>query len=434
MDFKDIQAQKQKPTDGKPADELVIIGSPAETAKNNNTENQKDKQSSNSQKPVPFENKFFAVTLLVILLTGVAVGFYQMGRINTKDESKSESETPIAFEPKKVEKLPFDLPDYIQGEVVDVLDFGNFFLVGTKFGDGQVEYITLSKDGKFTLIGYVIDNKAKTAIYDVHGRISDEDRQKNRITENLVGQANPSGQTDGGEGLNLNDFPTQSQLGDDGLPENYFKVDFTTDKTFVVTAKNNAQTMAVGDFKANPDLFVRHLFEQIYKTTLNSDSLTGKYNNAPMSPLYVFYDPRCPACQEEMPIVEQYRTQGYDIIYVPTGALASDDELQNADESFIARTLNPAKGKEPLLKTLDNGYQKSTTAKADELVQDKAMLINNTSLFKSLPTLLNSYYQDKQTKSFSPITALGVPAVMYVDKNTGEVVLEQVDLKRQLGS
>lgn len=389
----------------------------------------------------PNQKKALTIAFGAVALAVAMFGAYKMGNKNSATEgatvttTQAQPEEVKAFEPKKVEKLPFDVPKHITGKIVDILDFGNFFLVGTEI-EGQTEYVTLSKDGKFTLIGYVIDNKAQTAIYDVNGRISDEDRKASKFQDDNTGAPqsstdSPTGTADGMP-TSATDFEPKSQLGADGLPDSYFTDDLTKDSKHTAKA-SKVNTFAVGEFKTNPDLFARHLFEQFYKSTINSDTNAGKYKDKPMTPMYVFYDPRCPACQAEMPHVEQARTEGYDVVYVPTGALSSDAQLSQADATLVSRVLNPSKGLEDLLTTLDNSYQRPSDDKGDTNA-DRSVLINNTNMFKSLPTVLNTYYAGKPTKSFKTIEGLGVPSAFYVDKNTGEVVLTMVDLKSQLGN
>lgn len=391
-----------------------------------------------ASKPLaPNQKKALSIAVGAIALALAMFGAYKIGKggdgSDTSATTVVENKEEKPFEPKKVEKLPFKLPEHITGEVIDILDFGNFYLVGTKI-EGQTEYITLTKDGKFTLIGYVIDNKAKMAIYDVQGRISDADRQASKFSTENAGQTSTDASTAPVDGMptSASDFEPKSQMGADGLPDSYFTDDLT--KAGKHTAKaSKVDTFAVGEFKVNPDLFARHLFEQFYKSTVNSDTVAGKYKDKPMTPMYIFYDPRCPACQAEMPLVEQARLEGYDVVYVPTGALSSDAQLEQADATLVSRVLNPSKGLEDILVTLNNNYQRPSEDKGDTNA-DRNIVINNTNMFKSLPTVLNTYYAGKPTKSFKTIEGLGVPSAFYVDKNTGEVVLGMVDLKTQLGN
>ena len=354
---------------------------------------------------------YSSIGVVLGLLVGVGFAFAGSALFSKDKEKQDDKQATVArFEPKKIDKLPVPLPKDFKGDVKEVLDFGEFYLFGATYKDGDketpIEYMAITKSGKFTLLGLVVQSETGEIIYNAGGRYDSAKAQEQaQQQEAEISQANQSKGDD--------------EVGD--MPKAYHEADLTKAGEFTFDSKFNADGQ--GKISANPDSFSRIVADVLYNSMLHSDSMHKVYKNSPHTPVYVFYDPRCPHCQKEIPKFINAQKQGYDIIFVPTGALSAIEDLEKADNNLVSQVLLPSLGGDDLINTLvkSKEYQAKNTFSADELENNRKIMIENTKTFIGIANAVQEEYKD--AKVASP----AVPTAFWIDRKTGKANYTNLD-------
>lgn len=185
-----------------------------------------------------------------------------------------------------------------------------------------------------------------------------------------------------------------------------------------------------GELKAKPDEIASAIMEALYKETFHSDTNTQKYKNNYQDLVYVWYDPICPYCQAEIPKIEPLRQKGAKVVYVPVSALTEKPDI-NSDDNRHYQLLAPYFGKQDVLETLTrlDSYIRPANLK----LTDKQKEWNSTNIdnFRLIHQTISAHYPQKYgehiREKYGTIQGLGVPTVMFLNKQTGDIQYTNID-------
>lgn len=354
--------------------------------------------------------------LAAILAIGV---FAKNSGENTANASETTEQTQkLPDGVKKLSKLPFDAPAFFKNPIVEVYKVGSVYVVGTKDDNNVISYDSISEDGKFVMMTYIAQASDGKMVFDMDGLV------KEGATAPTGTPANSDTQAHNANGA-VQEMPTGITT---YMPESYYTSDLTGG-SHAYKAKAQADNAIVGDLKVNPDNFAKVAADWLYNETLHSDTKKGEFKNSPHQAVYVMYDPNCPVCRREVPILkEAVESQKYPFIFVPVAALSPAPD-PTSDDDFLYQLLAPHTGLQNILDSLKpkSSYQRPSGKLSDE---QKQFGVKNQQTFLKIGESLKQYLAEKyqgDLSSYGTVADYAVPTMFYVNKQTGELHFDYID-------
>lgn len=185
-----------------------------------------------------------------------------------------------------------------------------------------------------------------------------------------------------------------------------------------------------GKLQAEPDEVSSAILEALYKETLHSDSKEQKFKDDYANLVYVWYDPICPYCQAEIPKLELLKQKGARLVYIPVSALTEKPSI-TSDDNRHYQLLAPYFGKQDILETLTrlDRYPRPTDLKltAKQKKWNSTNIDNLRLIHQAISGHYPEKYGDQMREKYGTIQGLGVPTVMFLNKQTGDIQYTNID-------